>query len=176
MKNQVKEYIKMMPLIVYPYIYLVFLLLISISLYNSSEAAYYICVAVAVIYNILTLVTAVMYSVNTAMGKRTAYQAAKMIFAVKALQIPAYIFHFMVGLAGSVMSVWGIGLILWAVLIDVLTIALTGTAAVGLCILMCKEKKISKGRAVLQAVSGYIFCVDVIAAIINVRNTKSKPS
>ena len=48
----------------------------------------------------------------------TAGQAARMNLIIKGIQIPAYIMHFILGFIGLAMSVWGIGFLLWAVLID----------------------------------------------------------
>lgn len=171
MKNSIKDYLKMLPLILYPYMYLVFLAAVSLFA-DDSETAFNICAVLAAAYNILTIAEAIVYSVSTAKGKRRAYQAAKINLAVKALQIPAYTFHFLLGLAGSFMSVWGIGFVLWAIFIDVVTIALTGTAAIGLSIRMYKENIITKKAAVINAILAYIFCIDVIMAAINVFKTR----
>ncbi len=160
-----KKYIRLLPVILYPYAYLI-IMLIYIPLFSEKEYAFNILLVVGIIYNLYSLIITIINAVQTARGRYTAHQAAKMNLVIKGVQIPAYMFHFLVGMVGALMSVWGIGFILWAILIDILTIALTGINAIGCCIRMCKEGMLSKGKSVFFALCSFVFCIDVVVAII----------
>ena len=64
------------------------------------------------------------------------------------------------------MSVWGIGLIMWAFIIDVITICLSGISSIGCAVRLCKEKRISKFAAVFLIIGNFIFCIDIVVAIV----------
>lgn len=70
------------------------------------------------------------------------------------------------GSLGLLMSVWGIGFIMLAILMDVLSIFLTGMVGIGAAIACAKQKVLSKGGAVIYAILNFIFCVDVVSSII----------
>ena len=123
---------------------------------------------VAVIYNLYSLVIVVVNAVQCAKGKMTARQSARMNLIIKGIQIPAYIMHFILGFIGLAMSVWGIGIILWAILIDLLTILLTGISSIGCSIRMRKEGILSTAAAILMGIGCFIYCVDVVIAIVYV--------
>ncbi len=160
-----KKYIRLLPVILYPYAYLI-IIIFYILIFDGKTYGLDILKAIVIIYNLYSLIITIVNVVQTARGRYTAYQAAKMNWVIKGVQIPAYIFHFLVGMVGALLSVWGIGFVLWAILIDILTIALTGINSIGCCIRLCKEGMISKGKSVFCALCSFIFCVDVVVAII----------
>jgi len=171
--NGMKKYIRLLPMILYPYAYLI-IMLIYIPIFSEKEYAFNILLVVGIIYNLYSLIIAIINAVQTAKGRYTAYQAAKMNWIIKGVQIPAYMFHFLVGMVGALMSVWGIGFVFWAILIDVLTIALTGINAMGCCMKLYKEGIISEGKTVLSILCSFIFCIDVAVAIILYAKVKRK--
>ena len=93
---------------------------------------------------------------------------------IKGIQIPAYIMHFILGFIGLAMSVWGIGFLLWAVLIDLLTILLTGISSIGCSIRMRKERLVSLPGAIFMGIGCFIYCVDVAIAIVYVVKARKK--
>ena len=90
--------------------------------------------------------------------------AARNLF-VKGCHIPAYIIHFCIGLWGMLLSVWGIGFILYAFLADVLTILLSGIPAAACAVRMYKGGLLSKKAAIWTGIGSFIFCADVFIAI-----------
>ena len=104
----------------------------------------------------------------------TAGQAARMNLIIKGIQIPAYIMHFILGFIGLAMSVWGIGFLLWAVLIDLLTILLTGISSIGCSIRMRKERLVSLPGAIFMGIGCFIYCADVVIAIVYVVKARKK--
>ena len=104
-------------------------------------------------------------------GRCAARELVRESLTIKLVQIPAYLFHFALGL---VMSVWGLGLILWAFFVDAITIALSG--AVGLsAALRCRREGLLSGRsAIVYALLSFVFCADVAAAIALFRRTGAR--
>ena len=84
----------------------------------------------------------------------------------KLVHIPAYIFHFVMGLFGSLLSVWGIGFVLFAIIIDLITIAISGTFSLIATISLYKQKKITLPVAIAASIASYIYCIDLVAVIV----------
>lgn len=168
-----KKYLKLIPLILYPYAYLI--LLISMSIFQNTfrnatatENFSVALIGVFTVYHIYVLFIAVYNSAAMAKKRYSAYEAAKMNLAVKCWQIPAYIFHYLLGLAGLFMSIWGIGIILFVLVIDLLTIALTGIHSIGCTIRMKKDGILSPRTAFFTGVGSFIYCADIVIAIVYV--------
>ena len=152
--NEFLKYLKMIPVIIYPYIYVlilaVFFLFVGVLPEDTTDISLLVLLIIAVIYNLYSFVIVIVNAVQTARGKLTAGQAARMNLIIKGIQIPAYIMHFILGFIGLAMSVWGIGFLLWAVLIDLLTILLTGISSIGCSIRMRKERLVSLPGAIFM--------------------------
>ena len=93
---------------------------------------------------------------------------------IKLAHIPAYVFHFSLGILGLVASVWGIGLILWAILIDFLTIILSGTVGLSASLCARREGLLTEGEAIAYAVLSFVYCADVAAAIVFCEKLKKR--
>lgn len=169
-----KKYLKFLPLIIYPYAYLLyFILLFKISEINKELgdilSAGFLILLIG--YNVITLITIIVNIIST-VKKGNATEAAKVNIAVKYLHIPAYIFHFLMGTAGMLMSVWGIGFIMIAVIVDILTIFLSGLNALSCSIKLRKDGKLKKGTSILLSIGSFIYCVDLAVAIIYLLRSK----
>lgn len=116
----------MIPLIIYPYAYLIFILCwvlcfglnVDSALGINIQVLPYTFLGVSVLYNIYVIFIAIYNSIKTARNDEPVYEAAKMNLIVKGCQIPAYIFNFVLGLMGLVASVWGAGIIMVVVVVD----------------------------------------------------------
>lgn len=172
-KNLVIQYSKLIPLILYPFAYLFFILVyIIVALVfpslGSGEIFDKIMYGIAVIYNICILCFCIYHSVSIVNKKVPVSDAAWMNLIIKGFQIPAYIFHFLMGLLGGVMGIWGIGFLLVALAVSVLSILLTGISAIGCGIRMKQEGILTFWKALLMSIGSFIFCVDLIIAIVYV--------
>ncbi len=159
------------PVAIYPYAYMIASALLSLLEYapdniNTDDAQFVILMILVFVYHILVLAVIIYHIVQSARGAVTAKDAAVMNMIVKGVHIPAYIFHFVIGLIGLLMSVWGIGLLMWAVIIDAATIIVSGTFALGCTIRIKKENLMPTWAAVITAVGSYIFCIDVVIAVV----------
>lgn len=160
-----KKYLKILPLVLYPYAYLIFLYIIQLPDEPMSDTVVCLLIIVAVVYNI-GILTLSFWSAIGGLKRYTHAEAAKMNLAVKCLQIPAYIFHFIIGVVGFVMSVWGIWATALAIIVDLVTIIFSGLFAVGVVRRLKKEEILSSKTAFLAGFGSFIYCIDLITAIV----------
>lgn len=173
-----KKNLLLLPVGLFPYGELIFALIYSLANAVLPEAASEIfslaLSALMAAFYISCPVCAVIWAVFAAKGSMSPYDAAKYVLVVKAVHTPAYVFNFIAAFlgvfVGALASVWGIGIaavsIGLAVAADVCTIALTGTCSVGGMISMYKNGVISKKYAVISGILSFIFCADIITAIV----------
>jgi hypothetical protein len=100
-------------------------------------------------------------------SKYDALTDSKINLITKGVQIPAYIFHFVLGCLGLTLSVWGIGVIIFAVVVDFLSILTTGISAIGLHVRMAKDGVLSKTLCGWLAFGSFLYCFDVVIALID---------
>ena len=153
-----KKYLKMIPIMAYPYAYLIYIIVCILtgvfSSLEENEILFDVFFIIPLIYNAVALIIALINMIQGIRGKYTLKESAIINALTKCVQIPGYIFHFIMGLIGLLMSIWGIGFIIWAIIIDFLCIALTGISSLGLSIRLIKEKVFppSKGILILQII------------------------
>lgn len=164
-----KKYVKMIPIMIYPYAYLVyfifFLIIGGFSSLDDNEVLLEIFFIIPLIYNVISLVIVFINMIQGIRGKYTLKESARINALTKCVQIPGYIFHFFLGLIGLVMSIWGIGFIIWAIIIDLLCIVLTGISSLGLSIRLIREKVFPLSKGILILLGCFIYVVDVVLAI-----------
>ncbi len=105
---------------------------------------------------------------------RNARELARENITVKLIHVPAYIFHFALGIVGLMMSVWGIGLIMWAIMVDFVAIALSGTIGLSAALRCKRECLLTAKAAIACALLSFIFCADVAAAVVLYRRTDAR--
>ena len=164
-----KKYLKMIPIMAYPYAYLIyfiaFIVIGGFSSLDENEILFDIFFIIPLIYSAVALIIALINMIQGIRGKYTLKESAIINALTKCVQIPGYIFHFIMGLIGLLMSIWGIGFIIWAIIIDFLCIALTGISSLGLSIRLIKEKVFSPSKGILILLGCFIYVVDVVLGI-----------
>ncbi len=91
---------------------------------------------------------------------------------IKCAQIPAYLLVFFLGLMLMVtIFTWPFAIVL--ILVDCFTVLLSGIVAVAGLLRAVSDKQISKGWAVVLSFASFLFCVDVVAAIIAYLSVKA---
>lgn len=91
---------------------------------------------------------------------------------VKLIQIPAYIFIFIIGILCTVM-IFTIGITFVLMLMDALSIGLTGLFAVAAFQNLNREGLITRKTQIIYSIASFLFCVDVIIAVIGYRKSLS---
>ncbi len=187
-----KKHLKVLAVTLYPYIYLIFIVVFYFlflgdmaetavnedgyeQYLNSERIVEAFVTSVSVIFiasNAGALTAAIINTVSCAKGKYTALEAAKINMAVKGFQIPAYLFHFAMGFIGAAMSIWGIGFLMFAIVIDAFTIILSGINAIGCAVRFKRDGILDTTTAVLMAIGSFIYCVDVVLAVVYLKKAK----
>ncbi len=127
---------------------------------------------------LLLLFGAVMYILNIIFmiqarnGCFHATDLARANTIVKLIQIPAYIFIFMIGILCMVM-IFTIGISFVLLLLDALSIGLTGLFAIAAFQNLNREGMITRKAQFIYSIASFLFCVDVIIAVIGYRKSLS---
>lgn len=165
-------------LILYPYYYMSIIIAQLLIMGNtdsfSGEDAF-VGEIVMFLVNPICLGVLISDFVTNAKGHVPPEKLAKLNMIIKLVHIPAYIIHFVLGMLGTLASIWGIGFVLWAIIIDLITIALSGTHMLSCVIGIIKQKGANTAISVVAAVLSYIYCIDVLVAIlyyVYIRNRK----
>ena len=125
---------------------------------------------------LLLLFGAVMYILNIIFmiqarnGCFHATDLARANMIVKLIQIPAYIF--MIGILCMVM-IFTIGISFVLLLLDALSIGLTGLFAIAAFQNLNREGMITRKAQFIYSIASFLFCVDVIIAVIGYRKSLS---
>lgn len=154
-------------IMLYPYIFLfVALYTFLVSKYLPDSVSRFIIFFLPGAFGFMAFIATVMNFIKTLKGETVALNLARSNKVIKLVHIPFYILMFLLGCLGLVMSIWGIGLIIGAVVIDLFTIFFSGTVGMCAAIKSYKEAKLTKSEAFSYAVCSYIYCIDVFAAVI----------
>lgn len=101
-------------------------------------------------------------------GKWTSQELCRTNMIVKLVQIPAYLFIFVVGLLCAMM-IFTIGISFAFVLLDIFSIGMTGLFACSAFCALKKEQKISGKMQLVCSLASFLFCADIIIALIGYR-------
>lgn len=136
----------------------------SLTVLLALTAAFVLCACIA----------AAVRAIAAVRGGGNARELVRENMTVKLIHVPAYIFNFALGVVGLMLSVWGIGLILWAVLADIVAIALSGTIGLSAALRCRREGVMTAKAAIAYALLSFIFCADVAAAVVFYRRTAAR--
>ena len=157
MKNNKKLILVML----YPYLYMVGIAMSFLlsSLDIGFEPMSFMLV-LGLIVNVCVIAVIVINLIQALAGQHRSADLAKANMIIKLVHIPAYVLHFLLGCIAIFMSVWGIGFIIWAIVIDLVTIAVSAAISAS------KEKTLSNNDPLIYGVLSFIYCIDVFAAVI----------
>lgn len=133
--------------------------------------------AMFVVYAVVVLANVIFLIYRTASGE----DAQRLLFwdmFIKLCYIPFFLMMFMMILAGfATFLVGGIAMVVMAVGVDLLFLIPPSVYGLCGCIRAAKEKHMSGGLAVALAILHFLFCADVVAAIVaycKVRSSNKK--
>lgn len=163
------------------YIYLVIILLVLIFSHNKMTEwlweniffnNVYIPLFLILQFGIIMYIVNFVFIVRAWNGTWGARELAHVNMLVKLIQIPAYIFIFLAGLA-CLITIFTMGISIALVFLDGFCIGMTGLLGIAAFRNMEREGRISKTRQVIYSIGSFVFCVDVILAIVGYRRSKS---
>jgi hypothetical protein len=132
---------------------------------------YSVLVAIVVMY-IVAVVGSVVFLIRNIAKARKAKELLRINMIVKLIHVPAYLFIFLMGL-GFTITIFTIGISVVLMILDGMTIFLTGMIGLGGVIRSLRESKLSKRSAVTHGILQFIFCADIISSIIIYRRVKN---
>lgn len=101
-----------------------------------------------------------------ALGKQWAGKSLALISMVlKLIQIPAYVTVFLLSCIFAI-TIWLFAFVIVLFFFDCLTILLTGFMGLAASIRCAGEKRVSKGLCIANGILSFVFCADVVLAII----------
>ncbi len=174
MNKNILTHLKMIPIIIYPYLYMLGILFIFIFAviegsitndYEYSALSVFLIIPLALFITLICLVIAIINSIKAGKNCYGIYYPTRMNLIIKLVQIPAYTINFILGLIGLFMSIWGIGVLALVLIVDFLSIVLSGVNNIGTCVNLLKNKIITKGWAVIFSIFSFVYVVDVFIAV-----------
>ncbi len=127
MNKNILTHLKMIPIIIYPYLYMLGILFIFIFAviegsitndYEYSALSVFLIIPLALFITLICLVIAIINSIKAGKNCYGIYYPTRMNLIIKIAQIPAYTINFILGLIGFFMSIWGIGIIGLVIVVD----------------------------------------------------------
>lgn len=166
---------KYTPIILYPYIFLIGMLTLmgllkvldeeTLNAMAGGLGISLILIALISLYTFICAILCIVYVVQLLGKKHSALEVAKINRTIKCVQIPAYIINFVVGFIGAT-TVFGLGFALIAVIVDFIAICMTGLFGAVTALKLHKQGGISGGGAVVCGLGSFIYCIDVLIALI----------
>lgn len=161
------KYLKMIPLIFYPYAYMIIIIWAYIDKDIMDYDNYSMIVMIyAIVIHILSLSSMIFNLVQSCRGKYSTVEVSRINLITKCAQIPAYLINFFFGLLGLLMGVWGIIIVGFMIIVDLLTIFQTGISSIGVVKTFKKEKALDATLCNLLGFLSFIYVLDVVASII----------
>ena len=113
----------------------------------------------------------VLFVVTNLRKHKPAFEMTRISMIIKLIHIPAYIVIFLMGLL-SLATIFTMGFGLVFLILNCMTIFLTGLIGASGIAQGKREEKLSKKSAVIHGILQFMFCVDVISAVIIHRRIK----
>ncbi|RKM58160.1 hypothetical protein D6853_01080 [Butyrivibrio sp. X503] len=158
---------KLIIILLYPYLYMIGIaIVLALSALDISFDAVSFMLVLAFIVNVAVIAVTVINLIQAFAGKHRSVDLAGANMIIKLAHIPAYVIHFLLGCIAIFMSVWGIGFIIWSIVIDLVTIIFSGLVGASAAISASKEKTLQNSDPVKYAILSFIYCLDVIFAVI----------
>lgn len=120
------------------------------------------------LFGMIVYIVNILFLLMARNGTWNSHELNKTNMMVKLIQIPAYLFIFTVGLLCSVI-IFTIGISFALMILDMFSIGMTGLFASTAFYTLKKEQKISGKMQALYSLASFLFCVDIIIAILGYR-------
>ena len=121
------------------------------------------------------LISTVIFIVANLHKQQSALGMARINMVIKLIHIPAYLVIFIMGLL-SFVTIFTMPFALFFFLFDCMTIFLTGLIGASGILKGFREEKVSKESANIHGILQFLFCIDVISAIIIHRKIRLAPT
>ena len=131
-------------------------------------------IAALIIYLLLTIALGIACFFISTFKFCDALSAAKTAMLIKLIQIPAYVVIFVLGVAMTI-AIWTIPFTIALFWIDCLCLFLTGLPILSSIICALRQGTIKFREVIWVIILQFVFCADVVAAIIYYKRLKEAP-
>lgn len=165
------KYLRLLPLILYPYAYIIYINVGTTLLLLESAFLEYIISHTSsffvIIYQLLTICAILYSTVKITKDNHTVYDATKTNLVMKCGHIPSYILHFYLVYHGYCLGgAFGTALSVLAMIMNTITILISGIYACGCMVKLRKEKVFSTPKAILASMASFVYGIDIVLAIV----------
>lgn len=168
-----RKYLPFLGIILFPYLIVFTLICIFIGSGSSSmETISYAFLLILPVLYVVALVCAVVVFIKGITNKKKSLEILRINMIIKLIHIPAYLIIFVLGLLSTI-TIFTIGLAIVLLVLDLLTIAVSGLIGLGGVIGSLRENKISIKKAVIYGILQFMYCADVISSILIYRTVKA---
>ena len=169
-----KNGLKYLPIVLYPYLY-VPIIICYFTFLSEKDTNSNLLLAIIIACNVICFLSSLIGTIKVIRGKIDSRKAIKANLIIKLGHIPAYIIHFLIGLLGFFMGIFGIGFVVWSFIMGILSIGISGIYAFGCCIRAYKDGKISIVKCILSIIGSFTYCIDILVAILLNKRMKMSP-
>ena len=128
---------------------------------------FYIC-----IFWLISFINAILFCIKNVIYEKNALELAKINMTIKLIQIPAYLFLFIIGIACMfTIFTFAISFILLA--LDCASIFLSGLIGVSAVKQNYTDSILSIKQAIFYSILQFIFCIDVICCVVLFKKSKT---
>ena len=128
---------------------------------------------IIIVLYIIALIFSVFISIRCILLKVNSQNILRINLIIKLIHIPAYTIIFFIGLA-SLITIFTMGISIVLIILDGLTIFMTGLLGLAGIIRGVTEKKITKGNAIMYSIFQFVFCADILSSILIYRKVKKE--
>ena len=162
-----KRYLQLLFVILFPYLNITLTLLLFMkTAWVTTVLGHPIWLSVILLAAFLiALVSSIVVLIVSLVNRWDALKFARLNMVIKLIHIPAYLIIFLFGVA-SFITIFTFAFSAVFVVLDCLTICLTGIIGLASVIRSVAEKKLSITAGVVHGILQFIFCADVVSAVI----------
>lgn len=166
-----KKYIILLPVMLYPYAYLIYIFIIffaglGFAFLGINSTEFLLNEYIIGFYHILCIVISIYSAITVVTKTNNGKQAGLLNLVLKCIQIPGYLINSVIGFIGLCMGLWGIGIVLFILFVDLISITLTGLVSIGCMIKLKKEGSLTTSQTIIYTIFSFIFCFDILFAIL----------
>ncbi|MDF2905515.1 MAG: hypothetical protein K0R34_836 [Herbinix sp.] len=165
-----KKLLPFYAIVLFPYL-IVFILISIFKGYFTDDFLLFLLITLVVLY-VVAIVCAIAGFMKGVTKKYQPQEILRINMMIKLLHIPAYLLIFVFGLLCTI-TIFTIGVTVVLMILDGMTIVLSGLVGLGGIIGSLREKKISTNKAVIHGILQFVYCADVISSIVMYRTVKA---
>lgn len=165
-----RKYLPFGGIVLFPYI--IVFALICLFIGPSMGNIFNSLIFILIVLYVVVLVCAVVMFIKGITKKKRSIELLRFNMIIKLTHIPVYLIIFLIGLLCTI-TIFTIGITIVLMILDGMTIILSGLIGLGGVIGSLREGKISIRKAVIHGILQFVYCADIISSIVIYRTVKA---